>query len=362
MKAIAPIPPTTSAALSDVCKTASLAFAQASSGELNVIAALSVAESVDRLRALLDTPEVKERILALQDTSIGFRTDRDPHVKNRKTGEYNQPYPWPVVRDCALEASLRGLQWVGNQFNIITGRCYATKEAFEYLIRRCKHVTGFKPVISVPRIANGGALVECSATWKLNGEAVSYACTIPVKTDDFSGADQIIGKATRKFLKRCYEQMAGISVPEADTEDASVEAAVDVTPREAKATPRPAFSKPSQRAIVPKVPEDDQIPGAEVPPVAVDPAAEPSVDPAPASEATPVDDAPALSEAQATLSAFVEDCGGTFDHFKAAMARLNWFPGADGWGGFMKVPDDAARRLLRAKHGLRTEIGKEVGR
>jgi hypothetical protein len=352
---LAPIPEKTTAALAEVSTRAAAAFGQANIGELDVTAALAVAESVEQLRALLDTPEVRSRILALQDTSIGFRTDRDPRTKNKKSGEYNQPYDWPVVRDCALEAALRGLQWVGNQFNIITGRCYATKEAFEYLIKRCKAVTAFRPVINVPRVANGGALVECSATWKLNGEPVTYSCVIPVKTDDFSGADQIIGKATRKFLKRCYEQMSGITVPEAEAGEAGFENAVDVTPK-APPAPKPSFAKARPIPV-----DDDQIPGAEVPPPAPVAAPEPSPQasvPAPPVGPEPDPVQPTLH--QADLAAFVASCSATFDHFAAAMKRLNWFPGSDSWGDFLAVPDDFAKRMLKAKHGLRDALRKEV--
>ena len=58
--------------------------------------------------------------------------------------------------------------------------------------------------------------MECRATWKLNGSPAGLEVVIPVKTGDYSGADQIIGKATRKFLKRCYEMMCGASVPEGE--------------------------------------------------------------------------------------------------------------------------------------------------
>ncbi len=195
-----------------------MAFSSAASGDLNVTAALEVAASVQDLRALFDRPEVRERIVALQDTAIGFRTDRDPNVTNRKTNQPNVPYAYPVVRDCAIEASLRGLQMVGNQWNIISSRQYTTKEGFEYLIRKHKAVSDFRPIIGVPKTQNGGALVECKATWKLDGSPQNLEVTIPVKSDDWAGADQLIGKATRKFLRRCYEMMTGQSVPDAEVE------------------------------------------------------------------------------------------------------------------------------------------------
>jgi hypothetical protein len=215
---LAAIHPDTSAALSDASSTAVVAFSSAAGGG-NVSAALDVAASIEDLKGLFDKPEIKQRIVALQDTPLGFRTDKDPRQTNKKTGQKNEPYFWEVVRDCAIEATLRGLQLVGNQFNIISYRTYVTKEGFEFLIKRLKNVTDFRPVVGVPKTLSGGALIECEATWNIGNHPQSLKVVIPVKSDDYSGADQLIGKATRKFLKRCYEMMSGVPTPEGDAGD-----------------------------------------------------------------------------------------------------------------------------------------------
>ena len=77
--------------------------------------AFAVAEAVYQLKALL-TPEVMKPILNLQNTSLGFQTDR------RDTG-----YPLEVVKECLIDAVLSGVSPVGNEFNIIAGRAYITK-------------------------------------------------------------------------------------------------------------------------------------------------------------------------------------------------------------------------------------------
>jgi hypothetical protein len=340
--ALAPIPPKTVAALSEVSVRATAAFGQANTGDQNVLTALDVAESVDQLRHLLDTPEVMARIEALQDTSIGFRTDSDPKVWNKKKGAFNPRYEWPVVRDCALEAALRGLQWVGNQFNIITGRMYCTKEGFEYLIKRCKAVTEFRPVIQVPRIANGGAIVECSATWKMSGQPVTFASTIPVKMDEYSGADQIIGKATRKFLKRCYEQMSGISVPEAEAEEGAprMEGAAEAT--------SPRFLGTTKAAGRTTAPDDDQIPGAEVPPST---AKAPTPPPA-SSSASP----------QEQLAAVIVGAGYNFDQFLVWAKYDQFIPEKAELSGFDEVPVEVASRLLRSQRGVVSKLGMYVAK
>ncbi len=345
--ALAPIPQQTVSALAEVSTRAASAFSQANVGDLDVIAALSVSDSVIQLRGLLETPEVQARIEALQDTAIGFRTDSDPKVWNKKKNAYNEPYEWPIVRDCALEAALRGLQWVGNQFNIISGRCYCTKEGFEYLIKRCKAVSEFRPLINVPRLANGGALVECSATWKLNGQAVSYACTIPVKTDDYSGADQIIGKASRKLLKRCYEQMSGVSVPEADADD--------VSPRlESPGEPAPRFLSSSKPSPPPKAAAEDQIPGAEVPAVAP----VPSVAPATSAPTAPPASVPASPQDQ--LANVICFAGFNFDQFVKWAKQEGFIPDKAEFSGFAEVPTPTATRLLKSQRGVLSNLKQFV--
>jgi hypothetical protein len=220
------IEPGTASALETVTSTAISAFHGAADGA-SIMAALDMAAAINDLRTLFDRPEIKARILALQDTPLGFRTDCDPKVKrkkkNQQTGQWsevtNTPYAYEVVREAAIEALLRRLQLVGNQFNIIAGRFYCTKEGFEALIRQLASVTNFRPVIGVPQNKSGGVIIDCSATWTQNSETQSLAASIPVKADDYSGADQSIGKATRKFLKRCYECMTGNSMPEGDASE-----------------------------------------------------------------------------------------------------------------------------------------------
>ena len=221
---MAPVSEDTALAIQDANNAAMAAFGSGSSG--NIIAALQVAESMENLRRLFDEPAIQARITALQDTAIGFRTDRDPKQKKRGTQEYNTPYSYNVVKDCAIEAGLRGLQLVGNQWNIISGRTYCTKEGFEFLIKGLKHITDFKVNLGVPANKPGGVIIECEGSWNNDGKPQCLKSSIPVKSDDYSSADQLLGKATRKFLKRCYEMMTGNVMPEGEAgEDGQIEAA-----------------------------------------------------------------------------------------------------------------------------------------
>lgn len=225
------------------------AFGRASSDDF--FAALEVAAAVDALRSYLDQPEIKARILGLMNTPIGFRTDRDPKIKKWNPKEQRevspQPYNYDVVKDCVVEALLRGLGLVGNQFNIIAERFYCTKEGFEYLIKKQEFVADFRPIIGIPSSKPGGAIIECSATWLQNGKK-SLQAVIPVKGDEkYSSTDQYIGKATRKFLKRCYEMMSGNSISDGDAED-SIQAVSAVSVE-------PVFNQLPQSQAIPVSPE-----------------------------------------------------------------------------------------------------------
>ena len=200
----------------------------------SVLAPLVVAAAMADLRAYLDDEGIKQRILALMNTPIGFRTDRDPKIErwDKKQGKKvaPTPYTYDIVKDCVIEAMLRGLHLVGNQFNIISGRTYITKEGFEYLIRPLPSVKNFRPIIGVPIQKPSGAIIDCSATWLQNGEAMSIEVTIPVKGDEQTAtADQYIGKATRKLLKRCYEMMTGNSLSDGESDELTMVEPVSVT-------------------------------------------------------------------------------------------------------------------------------------
>jgi hypothetical protein len=312
------VPTETATALQEASTRAMAAFAGATDGG-GVLAALEVAEGIADLRALMDAPQIQARVKSLQDTAIGFRTDRGPGAKNRKTGEPLEPYSWPVVRDAVIEAGLRGLQLVGNQFNIISGRFYGTKEGFEYLIRKLPQVSDFRPVVGVPASRPGGVLIECTATWNQSGKPTEYKVTIPVKSDDYSTADQLIGKATRKLLARCYAIMTGNAVPEGD--------AADAVPVEATATtvsPRPTFRTPEPTATQP-APQDD----GDVAPVA----------------------APVETEAHKAIAAAIAAAGKTFDDFLTIAIRDKWEGAAD-WTGVVDIPQATAEKLAKASKGL----------
>lgn len=158
--------------------------------------------------------EMMKDIMFLQGLSLGFRTDKDS----------GQGYSEDVVKQCLIEAVLRGAYPVGNEFNIIAGRPYLTKEFFTRKVREFPGLTDLRLSPGVPSLSSSGqgALVPYVATWRLNNlpmrlerlarkidEVTTIDERIPVRVNSGMGADAITGKATRKMLAAIYGQLTG---------------------------------------------------------------------------------------------------------------------------------------------------------
>ena len=98
-----------------------------------------MAEAVSELREAM-TDKAMSAVMSLAGTSMGFRTDKD-----RKEGG-GTDYPIGVVRECLIEAMLRGVSVVGNQFNIIANRFYMTKEGWD---QRLKNVGAYEVLLKI---------------------------------------------------------------------------------------------------------------------------------------------------------------------------------------------------------------------
>ena len=155
--------------------------------------------AVTTLRSQI-APEQMKAVMSLQGTRLGFLTDKD------SKGGYDEA----TVKECLIEAILRGVYPVMNEFNIIASNMYITKEGFGRLIREFPGLTDYKESFGVPRIKDGGAEVACQATWLLNGQPGNLERTIPVGGDlKYMKADATIGKATRKLRAAVHTRLTG---------------------------------------------------------------------------------------------------------------------------------------------------------
>lgn len=183
----------------------------AAEGELSKSLALAAAvgQLRDVVRALL--PQIKP----LVGTALGFRTDRDTSDKG--------PYPDAVLVDVLVEATARGIRWVGNELNVIGGRCYATKEHYIRAVRELPGLTDLEELPAVPRMGDGGAVVKYRATWRLHGKPQSLEREFPVRLNAGMGADGALGKARRKMLAAVHAKVTGSVQSEADADAEDLE-------------------------------------------------------------------------------------------------------------------------------------------
>jgi hypothetical protein len=182
------------------------------------IQAVKMANGISAMRAALTEQLVQTVIMPLQGSPLGFLTDKDT------TGGYGAL----VVRDCAIDAMLRGFRVVGNEMNIISGRFYGTKNGYSRVVSELEGLTDLELEPGVPQlVSDKGALVPYVATWRLNGKQMVIRCAqgkdgadmrIPVKVNGGMGADAILGKAERKMLFRIYQRVNGSSFGAIDGE------------------------------------------------------------------------------------------------------------------------------------------------
>lgn len=174
---------------------------------------LKVAQAMGELRAAL-TKDVMQPIMDLMNTNIGFKTDRDPNRPVK--GQTPTPYGWEVVRECFMESRLRGFHTVGNEWNIISGQFYAAKNGLDRKVKNFPGLTDFRMFFNVPDMKPSGATVKCKASWVRDGVADSLDADIPVRVNEYMGADAVLGKATRKLLARVHDRLTGTNTPEAE--------------------------------------------------------------------------------------------------------------------------------------------------
>jgi hypothetical protein len=174
--------------------------------------AVKMAQGISALRAALTDQFVAQAIMPLQGSKLGFLTDKD------KEGGYGIH----VVREASIEAMLRGFSVVGNEFNIIAGGFYGAKAGFARKVREFPGLTDLVLEPGVPQlIADKGALVPYTATWRLDGKPMVMACEytkdgekvtdrrIPVKVNAGMGTDAVLGKAERKLFARIFQRLNG---------------------------------------------------------------------------------------------------------------------------------------------------------
>ncbi len=231
----------------------------------NFTRAIAYGMAVANLREALDE-KVMKALLKLKNSKLGFRTDET----------VNQPYPMQLVRDCIIDAATLGLQCVGNQFNIIGGNMYVTKEGFTFLLRQLSAQGALRDMKFIYHPAEisesstmgtarngeqyqkvereGRVMVEVSCVYQ--GKAISEQLEFVIRVNKGMSQDAVLGKAERKAKAWLYNYLTDQAISDGEAEVAEEPAMRNVTPREAVV--KPAFLEPGQQEL-----QQDHIPGLE---------------------------------------------------------------------------------------------------
>lgn len=190
--------------------------------EIGLSPALKLAKGMRLLEEKL-TDKIMQEIMYLQGSKLGFRTDKDD-----KGG-----YDVKTVRHCFIESLLRGARPVGNEWNIIAGNCYLTKEFFIRAMSTMPGLSDLTLEFGVPEYKNGNALVPCTASWSYKGRQDSLTCdkvhdaqgrllgdnSISVRVNNGMIVDAIYGKAERKMRARIMSRITNTQWSDADVDD-----------------------------------------------------------------------------------------------------------------------------------------------
>lgn len=182
----------------------------------NACAAFETVAVVHQLRMALTDQVVQQVFMPLMNTKIGFKTDKAPTAKNPNPTLYTATQ----VKDCLIDAICIGLLPTGNQFNIIAGQMYPTKEGYTALLKRigCKYIISVGQDSQKPEAPF--AEIPCKINYEWNGDKGGYTFIATVKKDSYSSMDQLRGKAERRAKKSLYEYLTGCDFGDAD-EDSS---------------------------------------------------------------------------------------------------------------------------------------------
>jgi hypothetical protein len=208
------------------------------------------------------TEDVVKPLMSLQGSGLGFRTDQDS-----KGG-----YDWQTVRDCTIEAWLRGFYHVGNEFNVIAGRFYGAKAGFERKVKTFPGLSNFKIHRGKPEVSGPEAAMDYLAEWTIGGDPRKLERTrrrmadgqvidlrIVVRVNSGMIIDAIWGKGDAKMYHAVWDEITGHSDIIPGAEDSDVGAA-EAAPVASKVKRSSLFDNaPNTKPIGPDAEDQDRL-------------------------------------------------------------------------------------------------------
>jgi hypothetical protein len=169
----------------------------------------------DIRRALL-VPGVMDNVMQLMGSPLGFQTDRDKGVDSK--GIKVEKYTKEEIVDALVDAVCMGLKPVGNEFNIISKKCYPAKNGFTNRLRKVPGLW-YKDTYGIPVAVDGGATVHVWLEWTLNKKKSTQELDFAIRVNTGMGADAIKGKAERKTRAWLFNHLTNSNLPDGDISD-----------------------------------------------------------------------------------------------------------------------------------------------
>jgi len=176
--------------------------------------ALQKAEIISLISDALDKSDKMGHIMKMQGKQFGFKTDsRSP-----------EGYSLEIVKNCLIEATIRGVEPTGNMFNILGGNCYITKEGCKHILNRMGIPFRIQPSLS-KMIDGNVCVVPMNMIWvtKDNKEHKKYL-EVPVTLHKNKEGGIITNEAARKGMAErdamayLIEELTGTPMPIGEVE------------------------------------------------------------------------------------------------------------------------------------------------
>jgi len=124
---------------------------------------------------------------------------------------------------------LKGLRVVGKEIMVLAGGFYGLKDGVRRVLLDVDGFSHLRIDMRVPDMQSGGAKVPAVVTYCLGGkpqeplefllkvvDGIEDDQRIPVRLNAGMGVDAVLGKAESKILRRLYQIVTGIDVPDDD--------------------------------------------------------------------------------------------------------------------------------------------------
>lgn len=174
----------------------------------SLVSCLSAANAMYLLDNVLSDEVVRTYFLPLMNTRAGFLTDKNP-FKAKRGQQPPTPYSIPEVRACLKDAILKGLLPIGNQFNIIAGSVYITREGYTALLSKM----GVKHRIIPSQMPDKQGCAVYSVRIEAvtaQGERISYTNEVTLKRGQYDSDALLQGKAYARSVKSLWTYVSGL--------------------------------------------------------------------------------------------------------------------------------------------------------